>query len=155
MTPGIQIRQGRPEDCQALLPLRAALWPDCPMEEHASELEAQLTGKSPYPFPTALFVAATSGGEFIGFLEADLRSHADGCDATHPVGYIEGWFVDARFRMQGVGGKLIAAAEQWARELGCLEMASDTWHDNEGSIHAHLALGFEVVDSCVTFRKAL
>ncbi len=155
MAPGITVRLGRPEDCQALVPLRAALWPDCPEEEHWSEIEGQLSGAGPYPFPTALFVAVTETGEVIGFLEADLRSHADGCDATCPVGYIEGWYVAEAYRGQRAGAQLVAAAEQWARELGCVEMASDTWITNEASIRAHLALGFEEVDRCVNFRKKL
>jgi aminoglycoside 6'-N-acetyltransferase I len=47
------------------------------------------------------------------------------------------------------------SAEAWARKQGCLEMASDTWIDDESSISTHQALGFEVVDRCVHFRKAL
>lgn len=155
MASGIFVRQGCPEDCQALLPLRAALWPDCSLEEHRSEIEGQLSGAGPYPFPTVLFVAVTTEGEVIGFLEADLRSHADGCDATCPVGYIEGLYVAEPYRRQGAGAQLVAAAEQWARDLGCVEMASDTWLDNESSILAHKALGFEEVDRVVNFRKRL
>ena len=34
-------------------------------------------------------------------------------------------------------------------------MASDTWVENEGSQLAHEALGYEVVDRCVHFRKSL
>jgi aminoglycoside 6'-N-acetyltransferase I len=34
-------------------------------------------------------------------------------------------------------------------------MASDTWIDNEGSQRAHEALGYEVVDHCVHYRKRL
>ena len=47
------------------------------------------------------------------------------------------------------------AAEDWARAQGCAEIASDTWLDHEDSQRAHLALGFEVVDRCVNFRKKL
>jgi aminoglycoside 6'-N-acetyltransferase I len=155
MAPGIAVREGRPEDCQALISLRAALWPDCPFDDHLRELEAQLSGAGPYPFPTVLLVAVTASAEIVGFLEADLRSHADGCDVTCPVGYIEGWFVAEPYRLQGVGARLVAAAEQWARGLGCVEMASDTWLDNEGSIRAHLALGYEEVDRVVNFRRKL
>ena len=46
-------------------------------------------------------------------------------------------------------------AEAWAREQGCAELASDTWIDNEESQRAHAALGFEVVDRCVNYRKKL
>jgi aminoglycoside 6'-N-acetyltransferase I len=83
------------------------------------------------------------------------RSHADGCDERHPVGYVEGWYVAAAARATGVGRALIEAAEAWARALGCREMASDTWHDNEPSILAHQALGYELVEHVVLFRKAL
>jgi aminoglycoside 6'-N-acetyltransferase I len=34
-------------------------------------------------------------------------------------------------------------------------MASDTWIDNAESQRAHQALGFEVVDRCVNYRKRL
>ena len=47
------------------------------------------------------------------------------------------------------------AAADWARSAGARELASDTWLDNEPSQHAHAALGFEVVDRCVHYRKAL
>jgi aminoglycoside 6'-N-acetyltransferase I len=47
------------------------------------------------------------------------------------------------------------AAEDWARSQGCYEVASDTWIDHESSQRAHEALGFEVVDRCVPFRKGL
>jgi len=36
-----------------------------------------------------------------------------------------------------------------------VEMASDTWIDHEESQLAHAALGFDVVDRCVHFRKQL
>ncbi len=34
-------------------------------------------------------------------------------------------------------------------------LASDTWADNVTSQHVHEALGFEVVDRCVHYRKRL
>jgi aminoglycoside 6'-N-acetyltransferase I len=71
------------------------------------------------------------------------------------VGFVEGWFVREPFRNRGVGRELMRAAEQLARARGCREMASDTWIDHEGSQRAHEALGFEIVDRCVHFRKAL
>ncbi len=105
--------------------------------------------------PLSILVAETDAGELIGFLEVGLRSHADGCDARVPVGFVEGWFVSERHRSKGVGAKLLAAAEDWARGRGCIEMASDTWLDNDNSQRVHEALGFEVVDRCIHYRKAL
>jgi aminoglycoside 6'-N-acetyltransferase I len=71
------------------------------------------------------------------------------------VGYLEGWYVSPDWRRRGVGGRLIAAAEAWARRQGCREMASDTWIDNVDGQSAHEALGYEVVDRCVNYRKLL
>jgi aminoglycoside 6'-N-acetyltransferase I len=50
---------------------------------------------------------------------------------------------------------LLAAAEDWARSHGCVEMASDTWIDSSLSQRVHEMLAFEVVDRCVHYRKAL
>lgn len=103
----------------------------------------------------AIFVSLDDGGALAGFLEAGLRSHADGCDPAVPTGYVEGWFVREEFRNRGVGRDLMRAAEDWAFSQGCREMASDALIDNTGSQDAHKALGFEVVDRCVHFRKRL
>ena len=95
-----------------------------------------------------------NGDSLAGFIEISLRSHVDGCE-THPVGYIEGWYVDGFARGTGVGRALVAAAEVWARAHGCSEMGSDALIDNIESQRAHAALGYEIVDRCVNFRKSL
>jgi aminoglycoside 6'-N-acetyltransferase I len=132
-----------------------ALWPKSPAEEHARELTAILEGNAPVTMPLVILVAEASDGTLVGFLEADLRSHADGCNPVRPVGYVEGWYIAEGHRKQGIGRKLLAAAEDWARGHGCVEMASDTWIDNEVSQQVHEALGYEVVDRCVHYRKTL
>jgi aminoglycoside 6'-N-acetyltransferase I len=154
---GIQIRAAHETDLDHLTALFHALWPDSPAAEHARELRLLLGGNaaSVLTTPLAIFVAEASDGELAGFLEVDLRSHADGCDPRQPVGYVEGWFVVEQYRHSGVGGKLLATAEDWARSHGCLEMASDALIDNALSQRAHEALGYEVVDRCVHYRKKL
>ena len=147
-------RLATPEDADALAQLRHALWPDGPVEEHASELAPILRGTSPSTLPYAIFVAEDDG-RIIGFAEVGLRSHAEDCDPRQPVGFLEGWFVVEDRRRQGVGAALVAAAEQWSRDQGCIEMASDTWHDAEVSQRAHQALGYEIVARNVHFRKKL
>jgi aminoglycoside 6'-N-acetyltransferase I len=105
--------------------------------------------------PLVNFVAETADGRLAGFAEVDLRSHADGCNPARPVGYLEGWYVGQEYRRHGIGRLLVAAAEDWARNHGCVEMASDTWIDNEVSQACHETLGFEVVDRCVHYRKGI
>jgi aminoglycoside 6'-N-acetyltransferase I len=136
------------------LKIAAAIWPDAPLAEHRDHAAAILSGKPPSTLPLVLFVAEVDD-EVVGFVEVGLRSHADGCDTRQPVGFVEGWYVEPQHQRQGVGHALMAAAEDWSRSLGARELASDTWIDEEPSQRAHAALGFEVVDRCVHFRKSL
>ena len=94
------------------------------------------------------------GGGLCGLLEAGTRPYADGCD-TSPVGYIEGWYVDEDVRGQRVGAALLAEAEDWARERGLKEMASDADINNEPSLRAHLALGYHETERLIHFAKTL
>jgi aminoglycoside 6'-N-acetyltransferase I len=149
------VRLGVPADLDELAHMLAALWPDASAEEHAAEIAPILAGRPPGTLPLVLLAAEGDNGTLTGFLEVGLRSHADGCDTRQPVGFIEGWFVLENHRRKGIGSQLIAAAEDWARSKGCVEMASDTWLDDEMSLQAHAALGYEVVDRCIHFRKPL
>jgi aminoglycoside 6'-N-acetyltransferase I len=150
----MKIRRATVEDAPAHAGLRAKLWPDAERAELRTEAQAMLAGNSPSGLPEAAFVAEDAG-RVVGFVEVGLRSHADGCDPHRPVGFLEGWYVEPDLRRRGVGRALIAAAEAWSREQGCREMASDTWIDHPESQRAHAALGFEVVDRCVHFRKPI
>ena len=132
----------------------ALLWPDGSLAEHEAEAAAILAGKPSSTMPLVVLVAEAEG-RVVGFVEVGLRSHADDCDPSRPVGFIEGWYVEPEHRRRGVGGALIRAAEAWARSQGCTEMASDAHVDNDVSLRAHEALGFAVVDRCVHFRKRL
>ena len=149
------IRPAELSDCDQLVRMREALWPKTSAEEHAREVIKILEGEAVVTLPLIILVAEASNRILAGFLEVDLRSHADGCDPSRPVGYVEGWYVAENYRHQGIGRKLLAAAEDWARSQGCVEIASDTWVDNEVSQRVHEALGYEVVDRCVHYRKTL
>ncbi|PYV58836.1 MAG: aminoglycoside 6'-acetyltransferase [Acidobacteria bacterium] len=153
--PDIFIRRAQLSDCDQLARMCEALWPDASAEQHARELALILEGKPVTTLPLIILVADVGDRMLAGFLEVDLRSHADGCNPSRPVGYIEGWYVAESYRTRGIGRKLLAAAEDWARSQGCIEVASDTWIDNEVSQRVHEALGYEVVDRCVHYRKTL
>ena len=153
----VQIRPAQASDLNQLARLFEALWPRSSAEEHAEELRLILGGNVALvlTMPLTIFVAEASDGRLVGFLEVDLRSHADGCNPSQPVGYIEGWYVAEDHRHHGIGRKLLAKAEDWARSQRCIEMASDAVVDNQLSQRAHEALGYEVVDRCVHYKKRL
>ena len=143
------IRRVDERDFDEWLRMRLALWPDHTVDELQSELASLVADES-----AATFVADRGDGTLGGFVEAGLRKYAEGCDSS-PVGYIEGWYVDADLRAQGIGRALIQAAETWAIDRGCTEIGSDTWIDNEVSYRAHLALGYEEAERLIHFRKRL
>ncbi len=145
----LNIRRAEQNDRDEWLRLRETLWPDCPREEQLAEMDECLANDS-----TPVFVAVRPDGSLGGFVEASIRPYADGCD-TRNVGYIEGWYVDADLRRQGVGAALVRAAEAWAIEQGCQEMASNCLLDNEISVQAHLALGYQEAERLIHFKKRL
>jgi aminoglycoside 6'-N-acetyltransferase I len=150
----MRIRLAEPGDWGELATMRALLWPSASAEEHLAEIKAAVAAPGQQGFPVVVFVSEDDG--FVtGFLEVGLRSHADGCDPARAVGFVEGWFVHLGHRGRGIGRELMLAAEAWARSQGCVEMASDALMENRESESAHQALGFEVVDRCVHFRKVL
>ncbi len=157
-TTEVMVRPPRADDHAEWSRMRSALWPETPSEGHAGEAAAFLTGNLAGWLAglhaVAAFVADRPGGGLCGFVEASVRPLADGC-TTHPVGYVEGWYVDPDLRRQGVGRALVAAAEAWAVSQGCREMASDAHLDNAASIAAHRALGFQGETPAVRFRKWL
>lgn len=129
--------------------MRNKLWPSEP-GEHAAEIAAYFEA----PGEGQVLIAETEDGEPAGFAELSIRSYAEGCYSGR-VGYLEGWFVDERFRRRGVGAALVEASLEWARGKGCAEFASDTEIDNDVSAAAHRALGFEEVERIICFRRGL
>lgn len=145
----MHIRPVEPRDLDEWLRMRLLLWADQSPEEHLREMDEILADPN-----CAVLVAVRPDGGLCGFLEASQRKYADGCD-TSPVGYIEGWYVDSDYRRQEVGAQLVHAAEDWARQFELKEMASDCEINNEISLKAHLALGYEEVERLIHFKKSL
>jgi len=131
------------------LRLRVGLWP----EQTRRELDSDRSVFDRRPDRNVVFLARRADGRLGGFLEASLREYAEGC-ATSPIGFIEGWYVDADLRRAGVGRALVRAAEAWAAAKGCVEMGSDTEAVNVRSQRAHAALGYGAT-RMVSFWKRL
>jgi len=148
----VQVGPATPRDATAWRDMRQALWPDEDPRGHATEIEQFFAGL--LSMPLGVLIAYDQAGTALGFAELSIRSYAEDC-VTDRVAYLEGWYVLPRSRRQGVGRALVAAAEQWGRDQGCTEFASDALLDNTVSAAAHRALGFEETVQLRCFRKTL
>ncbi|MCU1229976.1 MAG: sortase-like acyltransferase [Acidobacteria bacterium] len=146
----MRIREVETSDAAEWLRMRNALWP---AEGHDHEID-EFFRSGGSPSLAIVFVAQRPDGALAGFIEVGLRAYAEGCEST-PVPFIEGWHVDADVRRAQLGRQLVRAAEDWGRGKGYREIASDVELDNDGSIAAHRALGFEEVSRLVCFRRDL
>lgn len=148
----IHVRALTAADGPAWLRMRQALWPEDDSGSHAGEIEQFFAGR--LKTPLAVLLAFEVDSAVLGFAELSIRAYAEGC-VTDRVAYLEGWYVVPEARRRGVGGALIRAAEDWAREQGCTEFGSDGLIDNEVSAAAHKAMGFEETERIRCFRKEL
>ena len=125
--------------------LMAELWPHHTQEEMSGEAAAIL--KNP---EAAVFIAGD-----MGFAQCGLRhDYVEGTESS-PVGYLEGIFVKPEFRGRGYARELLRACEQWAKEKGCREFASDCELDNTQSLEFHLKAGFAEANRIICFTKKL
>ena len=85
--------------------MRSALWNDSPVARHELEIDEIIASAT-----EAVFFAVRPEEAVCGFVETAIHSRANVCE-RHPVGYIEGWYVDPDVQRQGGGRALVATAE--------------------------------------------
>lgn len=141
--------QADKSNCAVLAALAAQLW-----EGHTpSELEhgfEELAENS----DAACFIKYVDN-QPVGFAQCQLKR--DYVEGTHssPVGYLEGIFVLEDYRKKGYARELLGACEKWALNKKCTEFASDCEMENEVSLQFHLAMGFEVANRIICFKKSI
>ena len=129
--------------------MRAALWPEESAAAHAKAIDDILGADNVWGF-----IAHTRDGEPAGFAEVAIRAYANGCDSA-PVPFLEGIWVMAPLRRQGIGARLIAHIEAFVTARGFREIGSDAEINNGTSHAAHNGWGFSETERVVYFRKSL
>ena len=143
------IRRANQEDAFLVAQLAAQLWPSQTAEEFEEEFKALLADTN-----AAVFLSQAQG-TLMGFAQCQLRhDYVEGTESS-PVGYLEGVFVAEGYRNQGYAAKLLSACEQWAKDQGCAEFASDCELDNTQSHAFHLCCGFQEANRIICFTKRL
>ena len=91
----------------------------------------------------------------VGFAQCQLRrDYVEGAESS-PVGYLEGIWVEPAFRGQGVAGRLLQKCQEWAKEKGCAEFASDCEIHNSESLSFHLQNGFREANRIICLIKRI
>ncbi len=117
------------------------------------EWESALAKLVALPDPYLGFLAFTDAGEPIGMIDLRVRNYAEGAPGLSAP-YVEDLWVEPEHRRQGVAGRLLQAAEQWARGEGYDWLGSDARFDNDGSHSWHRAAGFDETERTRRFRKS-
>ena len=141
----IEVTNKSIDDC---IRMRMELFPDLEKNYHKEELELIITDDR-----FADFIGCINH-EPMALLELSFRNIVDGC-LSSPVGYIEGIFIDKKYRGKNYGKRLIEFAEEFFRSRGCSEMASDAEIKNTASHKFHISCGFEETYRVVQFKKKL
>ena len=137
------------KDISSLAGLVKIIWP-----EHSEEELKRILLNYMNTEASEVFVEEQDGC-IVGVALCCLRQdYVEGCE-TSPVGYLEGVSVKESHRKQGVAKRLVAECEQWAKEKGCLEFASDCELSNTVSHDFHLQIGFEEMNRIICFKKSL
>lgn len=145
----MKILEATQKDSQILAEMATKIWEN----ENVDELEQEFVEINQSAKDTC-FIAFD--GKFpVGFANVSLRfDYVEGTDSS-PVGYLEGIFVDENFRNRGIARSLVKSCEDWAKEKGAKEFASDCLLDNTQSLKFHLAIGFIEANSIICFKKGL
>ena len=83
---------------------------------------------------------AKSGTLTAGFIIGSIKT--DHSMVFGKTGEIEDWFVEEKFRGNGLGSELYALLEKWFIKNKCDQVISATWEGNDLSIKVHEKTGF-------------
>lgn len=142
------IKAGKGE-LEQVVQLARLLWPEHGPESLAREFGPLLASLE------AVVYLANDRGEWAGFAQCQLRHDYVEGTCSSPVGYLEGVYVAEAHRRKGVARALLTQCQQWAREQGCREFASDCEIGNANSLRFHLSTGFAEANRIICFTKKL
>lgn len=152
------IREATLDDCRRLCELCAELGYPCDVQQARSRLESILRFEG-----NALLLAehvpstavpvdeSLQYGTAVGFVHVSIRPLL----MTDRVAEICGLVVDSAARGQGYGKALMHAAEQWAAQRDCIEVALRSNIIREEAHQFYRSLGYETYKTSLAFRKWL
>lgn len=145
----MKIQQLSTESLNKLIELVLEFWPGCIFDEEFEAYKNVLSAEN------EIIYLVEEKGIYIAFIHLSLRTdYVEGATAF-PVAYIEALYVKPDFQRLGIGKLLLDAGENWSKQKGCSQIASDTELNNINAIAFHNKLGFEEANRVICFIKKL
>jgi ribosomal protein S18 acetylase RimI-like enzyme len=138
-TSSIEIRPIRPDETEAVV----ALWEACDLIRHWNDPRKDIERK--LRVDPDLFLVAVEGELVVGVVMAGYEGHR---------GWINYLAVDLGRRRQGLGKRLMAAAERLLAERGCPKINLQVRSENADVIAFYGAIGYQK-DDVVSLGKRL
>ncbi|GAB4016481.1 hypothetical protein GCM10028808_45060 [Spirosoma migulaei] len=145
----MEIEQLSKANLTDLVRLVLELWTDCVFEEEYDNYERMLISD------TEICYLIKEQETYIAFIHLTSRTDYVEGATDYPVAYIEALYVKPTYQQLGIGKKLVSAGENWSRQKGCKQLASDTELTNSSAIDFHKRIGFDEVNRIVCFVKEL
>ncbi len=139
------IREIRGEDAGAAAALSGELGYPAPVAAMRERIES-LAGRAEH----VVYVACLSG-EVVGWIHVGVTHHLQ----SEPSAEIGGLVVSMEARSSGIGRRLVARAEQWARERGLKRVVVRSQIAREGAHRFYLREGYERTKTSAVFTKKL
>ena len=105
--------------------------------------------------PKMAFFLAFDSKNAIGFSHVFVRHEYVIGTENSPVGYLEGIYVCPDYRGRGIARDLTSMCENWSKENGCAEFASDCLLENKDGLSFHLKMGLKETERLIFFNKKL
>ncbi|MVM36633.1 GNAT family N-acetyltransferase [Spirosoma sp. HMF3257] len=145
----MEIQQLSENNLHEFVDLVLELWTDCAFEEEYENYKRILR------LDNEICYLLKDQGIYIAFIHLTIRTDYVEGATEFPVAYIEALYVKPTYQKLGLGSKLVSAGENWSRQKGCGQLASDTELTNSIAIDFHKNIGFDEVNRIVCFVKKL
>lgn len=152
----IQIRKYKPSDSEFILSLVSRFsefelpeWRQRDEIDGTNQASMERALNQPRP-DSAVFIAEDENGKRAGFIH--LQTEND-YFRDEKYGYISDLAVDASFEGQGIGRKLLATADEWARAKGYRLLALYVFSGNRRARQVYEKYGFK--EEVIKYVKAV
>jgi len=96
--------------------------------------------------PSAVIFVAELAGQIVGLVELYLRSdESNPMRVSYTYVHLQSLMVLESFRYRGIGTALVAAAENWAKELNATEIRLDIWEFPGDPLGFYQAIGYQTI----------